>query len=50
MIGVMLMETCDECHDTGMVVKQDSTGEKNIEMCICKSHVYQDWLMRYGLK
>jgi hypothetical protein len=50
MIGAILMETCDDCHDTGIIVKQDAGGERYVEMCICKSHVYQDWLMRYGLK
>jgi len=44
------MGKCDECHDTGIVVKQDSNGERYVEMCICKSHVYQDWLIKYGLK
>jgi len=40
---------CEECYDTGMVVKQNSAGDKDIEMCLCKSYA-SEWLVRYGIK
>lgn len=43
------MTYCKECYDLGMVVKQNSMGEKDIEMCLCKSYS-SEWLIRYGIK
>jgi len=43
--------TCEECRDTGYVVKQYSDGSRELEMCLCSVEPSAtEWLLKYGIK
>ena len=43
--------TCEECSDTGYVVKQLADGSRELDMCLCSVEPSATaWLLMYGIK
>ena len=43
--------TCEECSDTGYVVKQLADGSRELDMCLCSvERSATEWLLKYGIK
>ena len=42
---------CEECRDTGYVVKQLADGSRELDMCLCSIEPSAtEWLLKYGIK